>query len=661
MTTPTYQIPLTNLIPPEGWKTQLKFQLTSAGRTTPLIMVQDFTYNLDITTSTGDGTITLALDDVAYLKLRDNDEFQIFWGWSKTGDLEFHELMSFPGYTAMKESQDVLDYIEKMNMDTEHIPVILTGYIKDVKRVGDTLVIDFFDKGVLLEALSSDLNYPSSLLSYIVEDIAFKAGITLVIDWAGDSDIDIMMTYPPATSTTGTSGSGATAPATPAPAASTTPPVTSANSTGSTGGDNCICLLDPRKTTGCPAYKSISYAGTGQKCWKNYCPVCGGVGTLIVSIKPGVDNKGNQITCSSVKCGGPHGGTDYCAKTGQEVSGSCDPNKVLTACGATDDSGTSSTTSGTSFWDALTGVLTQAKVDLMAFVHLDVLYVVKIPDSNKPPLMIDDRLNVVQGSVTQTDPKADKVNKIIVSYGNTAKKKTVYASYPDMILKYGVKPQELTEPKMNAEQATNYALKQLNMANRTDGFSIDCTILGAPFYYPSNWCHVILTKYGIDQVLFLIRYVLKFTADKIPTADLSLADYYPDLSVATSSSTDSVAATGTGNLSTITAIMAADDKYHDCQGAKYSYINANADYGCSNCWGNSYWLYQKLTAAGIQARIVCGNGGCKSNGAGHRWVQYNIGQGWVNMPYDNIHHYGQGSRTVDGILPHPEAGSGNGM
>jgi hypothetical protein len=65
-----------------------------------------------------------------------------------------------------------------------------------------------------------------------------------------------------------------------------------------------------------------------------------------------------------------------------------------------------------------------------------------------------------------------------------------------------------------------------------------------------------------------------------------------------------------------------------------------AQVGYGDCWADSSWLYNQLTAAGIQARIM----GTSSGGILylHRWAAVNIGNGWQTWGYQkyNSQHYG---------------------
>ena len=58
--------------------------------------------------------------------------------------------------------------------------------------------------------------------------------------------------------------------------------------------------------------------------------------------------------------------------------------------------------------------------------------------------------------------------------------------------------------------------------------------------------------------------------------------------------------------------------------------------GYGDCWADSFWLYKKLTDAGIPVRIVC-CGYCHSSG-GHRWIEINTDGTWKEWDYVAYHH-----------------------
>jgi len=96
-------------------------------------------------------------------------------------------------------------------------------------------------------------------------------------------------------------------------------------------------------------------------------------------------------------------------------------------------------------------------------------------------------------------------------------------------------------------------------------------------------------------------------------------------------------------------------QYKDVQGV--SDVNSFTQLGYGDCWADSTWLYDKLTAAGIQARIVGYEDGGYGEGYRHAWVEINTGNGWIMWNYTgyNSQHYGD---VGDGT-PYVLIGPGN--
>lgn len=67
------------------------------------------------------------------------------------------------------------------------------------------------------------------------------------------------------------------------------------------------------------------------------------------------------------------------------------------------------------------------------------------------------------------------------------------------------------------------------------------------------------------------------------------------------------------------------------------------NYGKGDCWADSSWLYNQLTAANITVRIMgYSNAPLSSVWYLHAWIQINIGKGWQDWDYMeyNSKHYG---------------------
>jgi hypothetical protein len=102
-------------------------------------------------------------------------------------------------------------------------------------------------------------------------------------------------------------------------------------------------------------------------------------------------------------------------------------------------------------------------------------------------------------------------------------------------------------------------------------------------------------------------------------------------------STSTIAKTSSKVQSIVDSIGYAEAKFRDIQGQSSPSVMAKVGYG--DCWADSGWLYNKLSAAGISVRIM----GTTSGGIYylHRWVEINVGSGWQTWNYAKYHsqHY----------------------
>ena len=89
--------------------------------------------------------------------------------------------------------------------------------------------------------------------------------------------------------------------------------------------------------------------------------------------------------------------------------------------------------------------------------------------------------------------------------------------------------------------------------------------------------------------------------------------------------------------SIVDSIGYAEAKFRDIQGQSSPSVMAQVGYG--DCWADSGWLYNKLSAAGVPVRVMSTtSGGIYYL---HRWVEINIGNGWQTWDYAKYHsqHY----------------------
>ena len=266
-------------------------------------------------------------------------------------------------------------------------------------------------------------------------------------------------------------------------------------------------------------------------------------------------------------------------------------------------------------------------------------------------IFVDDRVNVEKGTVTITDPPPGMVNKVIVNYGRKALPQQVVAEEPYLIAKFGVKVQSYNMYNLNEAEAQAFADNTLKKAVRDNGFSIDLTAVGVPFYTTNIWCRTILTRYGIDDFYFISKLNLKIDNKKAPRAEITLTEYYPDISLTNTDDLQSdIANLSNTSNATIDQIGQAESKFRDVQGV-CSALACFVATGRGDCWADSYWLYDQLSKAGVKVRIVCCNTG------DHRWVQIDTGSGWQNWnykKYNSQHHGPEGCHSGAGdyhVLP----------
>ena len=140
-----------------------------------------------------------------------------------------------------------------------------------------------------------------------------------------------------------------------------------------------------------------------------------------------------------------------------------------------------------------------------------------------------------------------------------------------------------------------------------------------------------LGKMNFNNLVYTFSKILNFanTNDRLPNY----------VSVSAQSLNGTTTTTSSSDVqSIINAIGYAEAKYLDIQGQSSASVMESVGYG--DCWADSYWLYNKLSAAGISVRIVQCSGGSYPL---HRWVQINIGSGWVNWNYSGYSSYHCGS------------------
>jgi hypothetical protein len=109
------------------------------------------------------------------------------------------------------------------------------------------------------------------------------------------------------------------------------------------------------------------------------------------------------------------------------------------------------------------------------------------------------------------------------------------------------------------------------------------------------------------------------------------------VTVATLSKSGTSIKSGSSAQAIVDSIGYAEAKFKDIQGQSSPSVMDNCGYG--DCWADSGWLYNKLSAAGISVRII---GHTTGSYPLHRWIEINIGNGWKTWDYAkyNSQHHG---------------------
>jgi hypothetical protein len=138
-----------------------------------------------------------------------------------------------------------------------------------------------------------------------------------------------------------------------------------------------------------------------------------------------------------------------------------------------------------------------------------------------------------------------------------------------------------------------------------------------------------LGKIKFQNLVYIFSKIVNFqnTKQRLPN----------QVSVKPSTKVITTTATSSKVQSIIDSIGCAEAKFRDVQGQSSPTVMAKVGYG--DCWADSGWLYNKLSAAGIPVRIM----GTTSGGIYylHRWAAINIGNGWQTWNYAkyNSKHY----------------------
>lgn len=591
-------IDVKELAPPSGSRHIVVFEITKYGETQPPFFVTDGDFNKSYDAAAGEGSITAFYTPEVYKKIPKHSEFLLKAGWL------------FPdGTTILKE--------------------VMSGYIKDVKISGNEIKIDLIDYGYLLDANAS-VSYTNKKRSFIIKDLIKKAGLIPEVDFTGVTD-DVLSVFPTPTSTDG-------------------------------GGDGPSGIGKP--SDGCK--KTYPYEKWWQTTAENKCPRCGKTGTIVYGratsktdvIKPcgraedpGIV-EGHYFCCTNLGgcdadfcmvCGKDHGnksGTPLKIIDGpKEVAGpegapsktteSTETGDALASDKETKDNASASTTTSATatesdtrtYWDMLIELCDPINHDLQIFVWMKTCYVRKVPDQETAVLFVDGEVNMIHNTLELEEGDSMTQNAVKVTYGKGANPSSVVVRDDELADKYGDNVAKFNMPNYTREQALAYASKQLDKIQRDSGFSISCSVIGSPEWYICRWVLFRSKRHDIQDVYYILSFSTAFSSTSCLKTDLTMGVYRPTLS--------SSASAQTGNMGNIEGILSTAAKFK--YGSNCGTGDCIEKKGMGDCWNMSEWLYNKLTLAGVRARIVEYP---TSMSPRHRSVQIYTNDKWEDLPYD---------------------------
>lgn len=390
-------------------------------------------------------------------------------------------------------------------------------------------------------------------------------------------------------------------------AATTTKTTTSTSNTGTTDTTTCVCSKD--------AHGDCGYCGwetSGEHCFENKCPFesCGGVGTLKFPGKPGFPN---QITCT--KCG-----ADFCGKCGNELSGP--PKAKLSPC---------TSGAGTEEEEEKPGTY-EDEIKKMCEYNDLIFYTNQYNECvliDYKGLMADIETHAFEIKNEYIEyPSFDidvsqfgYANTVIVKYANGQVKE----SYEDLVKIFGEIPKIYEEPTLDQSAAKKLALNKLATLLRDFSMEVRLTVLHSGKIEPGSFAKVTNPITQNMEIYYVSGVNVSHSPDGTLKSSLTLL-YAPKNPDATSIP-EVAGPTNIGD--TITQIGRDASRFKFVLGS-CSTAACMEKKGSGDCWAMSDYLYNRLTSAGIRAKIVQYKTSMSNN---HESVLYYKGGSWIDFPY----------------------------
>jgi hypothetical protein len=607
------------LSPPAGCEPILEFSLgtdTVKPENTaiqPVFQIQALDFSKDENQSTGTGTLTMfydITDKAKFQALKQGYQFLLKTGWKS------------PTHNIVKE--------------------FISGVLGEPEVKGEVITLNIYDNGYMLD-VKATVTYSNMKRSAIISAIIKQAGLIPYIKF-GDVKDDVI-SYTSAS----TSGSSATADTAGCVHHQGTHQGGGPSPNGQSGDisweNNCYSTTCKGKTPGTLEWspKNASYdEWTCSKCSTDYDCMTGKSKTT----PPGADGSLKPCSGASATSGAATASADPSTSSG-------DP--AVTDSSAADSTSTS-TQSSKSYWDMLMELTQVAVADLQVFVWMDTCYVQAVPKKETVTLQCDETKNIMYDTIDMKEGDTTIQNEVIVTYGKGNAAKQAIAMEPVLEEIYGpittpipttagtdttadsggdsslstytaplspgkkLKVTKITKSNFNEVEAQAYADNTLAKIMRDSKFSIDLSLIGNPEYFICRWIKTTSPQYNIDNTYYIDKVDHKFDLNNGFITDLTLLEYRPTITTA-ATTTSTASSTDPKGLD---AIMQAEGKFRDVQGV-CSAAACLQSTGRGDCWADSYWLFAKLSAAGIKCRIMkCGE---------HRFIQINTTGTWVEYDY----------------------------
>lgn len=486
---------------------------------------------------------------------------------------------------------------------------IFGGRTQEVTINDTTIEINLQDYGYRLKGTyEGDFN-----------DIDIREAFKLVIKDAGMTPVligirseKVSKTEPEETVDTTTTETVDTTGTVPDPLATTT---TAAPSSGGT-----ICGTGKTSCGNCS--KSHPYSKDYKACYKNYCPACKKSGTLAYArdtVKNPCPNskfgnednplrEGHFFCCNC--------DADYCVVCGTDHGNYS--RKLTPSSGTSTDGTSSSETEETTYEDVLKKLCEGKEYNIYVTANNEcVIKAFNIPATRNLKVGLD---LIEKGSFSYKKAAYGFSNCVKVQYRNG----TIEVYDQDLVKASGkVYTSPIQKTNLSKTEAYEYAKTELAKILREKEMSYDVTVLGSYKYKVGEWLEFINPTTKSTEVMFISSCGYSISPSKNLRCNLNLT-YGPKPIEETSGG-----AVATGDLSSLDGIMKQAAKFKYERGTGLNTAAQLEKYGKGDCWAMSEWLYLKLTAAGIKAKVVTYGTTASAN---HRSVLYYDG-GWKDVPY----------------------------